>query len=263
VGSGWAIAPIEAGPKCKAAAETALAIDSSVAEAHRELGGYYLFYAWDLASAGRELKAAIELNPGNPISHEVYGYYFFATGALDDALREHQASVRLNPVSLISNVNVGDAYYYQRRYGAAIEQYRKTLELEPNFAVGREHLGRTLVQQRRFAEGISELDIAARREPQPWTIASLAYGLAAAGRANDAKRLLVELRSASSKRFVSPAKIATVYIGLQEPDQAMEWLERAYQQRDDVLVWVKCDPVFDPLRSHPRFKDLVNRLKLP
>src|SRR5262249_13486776 len=127
IGSGWVIPPKEAGLKCKEAAETALAIDPSVAEAHRELGGAYLFYTWDWPAAAKELKTAIQLNPGNPISHEVYAYYLYVAGNLDEALREHQYSVGLNPVSLISNSDIGDVFYFQRRYDEAIRQYRKTL----------------------------------------------------------------------------------------------------------------------------------------
>ena len=263
VGSGWAVPPNEAGPKCKEAAETALAIDSSVAEAHRELGGCSLFYAWDWPAAAKELRTAVELNPANPISHEVYGYYLWVMGAMDAALREHQLAVRLNPVSLISNKDIGDAYYYERRYDEAIQQYRKTLDLDPNFAVAREHLGKALVQKRMFPEAIAELQTASKLEPKPWTIASLGYALASASRVPDALRLIDELKSQSAKQYVSPLGIAVIYIGLHKPDLAMEWLEKAYEERADVLVWLKRDPIYDPMRGDPRFQALVKRLALP
>ena len=263
VGSGWAISPNEAWPKCKEAAETALAIDSSVAEAHRELGAYYLFHAWNWPAAGTELKTAIELNPANPISHEVYGYYLWGIGAMDEALREHQLAVRLNPVSLISNTDIGDAFYYERRYDEAIQRYRKTLDLDPNFAVAREHLGKAFVQKRMFAEAIAELQTASKQEPKPWTIASLGYALASASRVPEALHLIDELKSQSATQYVSPVGVAVIYIGLGKPDLAMEWLEKAYQQREDVLVWLKCDPIYDPMRTHPQFQALVRRLALP
>ncbi len=263
VGSGWALAPNEAGPKCMEAAETALAIDSSVAEAHRELGGYYLFYAWNWPAAARELKTAIELNPSNPISHEVYGYYLYVIGAMDEALKEHQLAVRLNPVSLISNSDIGDAFYYMRRYDEAIQQYGKTLDLDPNFAVAREHLGKALVQKRMFAEAIAELETATKLEPKPWTFASFGYALASGSRASEAARLIDQLKSQSARQYVSPLGIATIYIGLHKPDLAMDWLEKAYQEHEDTLVWLKRDPIYDPIRPNPRFQALERRLALP
>jgi tetratricopeptide (TPR) repeat protein len=262
VGSGWAIAPNVAGPKCKQAAETALAIDPSLAEAHRELGGYLLFYAWDWPAASRELKTAIDLNPGNPISHEVYGYYLYVIDAMDDALREHQLAVKLNPVSLISNSDIGDVFYYQRRYDEAIRQYRRTLDLDPNFAVAREHLGMALSQKQMYPEAISELEVARRLEPRPWTMASLAYALAASSRTAEALALVEELKTQASKQYVSPMGIARIYIGLRRPDAAMDWLEKGYQERE-ALVWLKRDPIYDPLRPNRRFQALVRRLGLP
>jgi TolB-like protein/Tfp pilus assembly protein PilF len=263
IGSGWAMAPNECGPKCKEAAETALAIDPSVAEAHRELGAYYLFYAWNWPAAAKELRTAVELNPANPISHEVYGYYLYVIGAMDEALREHQLAVRLNPVSLISNTDVGDVFYYEHQYDKAIQQYRKTLDLDPNFAVAREHLGKALVQKRMFPEAIAELQAASKLEPKSWTIASLGYALASASRSPEALRLIDELKSQSAKQYVSPLGVAVIYIGLHKPELAMEWLEKAYQERTDVLVWLKRDPIYDPIRAHRRFQALVRRMALP
>ena len=262
VGSGWVVAPHDSGPKGKQAAETALAIDPSLAEAHRELGGYYLFYAWNFPAAARELKAAVELNPANPISHEVYGYYFCAIGALEDALREHQSCVRLNPVSLIGNSNIGDIYYFQHRYDEAIQQYRKTLELDPNFAVAREQLGKALVQKRMFPEAIAELETASKVEPKPWTRASLGYALASASRRPEATRIIDELKSESAKRYVSPLGVAAIYIGLHQPDLALDWIEKAYQEHDDVVLCLRRDPIFDSLRPHPRFQALARRAGL-
>jgi len=263
IGSGWAIAPNEGGPKCKEAAETAIAIDSSVAEAHRELGGYQLFYAWNWQAAAQELKTAVELNPANPISHEVYGYYFWTIGAMDEAMREHRLAVQLNPVSLIRNTDVGDACYYDRRYSDAIQQYRKTLDLDPGFALAREHLGKALVQSGRFEEAIAEFQTALRVERNPWTLSSLGYALASTSRSREALDLIDELKSQSARGYVSPLPVAVIFIGLHKSDLAMEWLEKAYEDRTDTLVWLKRDPVYDPMRAHPGFQALVRRMALP
>jgi len=263
VGSGWAVAPREAGPKGRQFAETALALDPSLPEAHRELGGYYLFYAWDFPAAARELRTAVELNPANPISHQVYGYYFSSVGTLDHALQEHQTAVRLNPVDLIDNSNVGDIYYYQRRYDEAIQQYRKTLDLDPGFAVARGHLGKALVQKRLFAQGVEELETALKAEPKPWIKASLGYALASAARAAEAGRILGELRAESATRYVPPLGVVSIYIGLGKPDLALDWIEKAWREREGDLVWLNRDPVYDPLRTHPRFQALVKRIGLP
>jgi TolB-like protein/Tfp pilus assembly protein PilF len=262
VGMGWAIAPRDSGPQCRQAAETALAIDPSNAEAHRELGGYFLFFAWDFPAAARELRTAVDLNPSNPISHEVYGYYYATVGDLENALREHQTTLRLNPVSLIGNTNVGDIYFFQRRYDDAIGQYRKTLELDPNFAVARAQLGSALLQERRFAEAVSELETASKLEPQPWIRASLGAALAFASKGDDAKRILAELQTESAKRYVSPISIAIIYIGLRRPDQALDWVEKGLEVRDARVVCLPLDAVYDSLRSHPRFQAVLRRAAL-
>ena len=263
VGSGWAVAPREAGPKGRQFAETALAIDPSLPEAHRELGAYHLFYAWDFPAAARELRTAVELNPANPISHQVYGYYFSAIGALDNALQEHQTAVQLNPVDLIDNSNIADIDYYQRRYDEAIQQYRKTLDLDPGFAVAREHLGKALVQKRLFAEAIGELETALKVEPKPWIKATLGYALASGSRKAEAARILGELQAESAKRYVPPLGLAAIYIGLEKPEPALDWIEKAWQEREGDLVRLKRDPVYDPVRAHPRFQAIVKRLGLP
>ena len=263
VGSAWTMAPHDAGPKGRQFAETSLAINPSLAEAHRELGGNDLFYEWNFPAAARELRTAVELDPANPISHEVYGYYFSAIGSLDDALREHQTAIRLDPVNLINHSNIADIYYYQRRYDQAIQQYRKTLDLDPAFALAREHLGRALVQKRMFSRAIEELDAAYRVEPKPWTKARLGYALASASRGAEAIRILDELKADSAKRYVSPLGLAAIYIGLGQTHPALDWIEKAYQEHDDYLVWIKQDPVFDPVRAHPRFQALLNRIGLP
>jgi len=263
VGSAWTLAPHEAGPKGRQFAETALALNPSLAEAHREIGGNALFYDWNFPAAARELRTAIELDPANPISHQVLGYYFTAIGALDEALREHQSAVRLNPVDLVDISNIGDIYYYQRRYDEAIRQYRKTLDLDPGFTWARWHLGKALVKKRMFASAIEELEAASRIEPQPWTRATLGYAYASASRASEAIRILDELNADSARRYVSPLAVAAIYIGLAQPDRALDWIERAYPEHDDWLVWIKQDPVFEPVSESPRFRALLKRIGLP
>jgi tetratricopeptide (TPR) repeat protein len=150
-----------------------------------------------------------------------------------------------------------------RQYDQAIEQLRKTLELDQNFVSAHLFLAITYEGMNEFSAAIAEMNRARLLDDTPWHLAELGYAYAAAGKREEAQRVITELQELAQRRYVSPFDIATIYAGLGERDQAFAWLERAYEDRSVWMVYLKTLPRFDSLRSDPRFTDLLRRMGIP
>ncbi len=252
----------EAYPRAKAAATKALAIDDTLAEAHASLANTR-YYDWNWAQAERELMRAIELNPNYATAHHWYGLYFFEMGKFDRAIAELQRAQELDPLSLIIGTAMGRAFYNVRQYDQAIERLQKTLELDPNFG-----LAHTMSAQAYEQKGMHEEAITALRNAltltggNPETLAALGHTYAKSGRRDKAMEILGQLHDLSKQRHVSSYDVAIIHVGLGDLDQAFAWLEKAYAERAPRLIWLNVDPIFDTLRSDPRFADLLRRLGL-
>jgi serine/threonine-protein kinase len=255
--------PKEVMPKAKAAAVKALQIDDTLAEAHASLGLVKSFFDWDWPEAEREYKRAIELNPGYATAHQWYSGCLRAVGRLEEALTEIRRAQELDPLSLAISRDVGRAYRLRRQPDLAIEQYRTTLELEPSFPSGYLHLALEYQAESRYEAAIAALE-RGRSLPgaNPLITGGLGYCYASWGKRSEALPLLDELKESSSTRYVSPMATALIYIGLGEKERAFEWLEKAYEEHDRWLAWLKVDPVFDSLRSDARFSSLLKRVGL-
>ena len=255
--------PREAVPKARAAAAKALALDGTLAEAHAALGAIRFFHDWDWAGAENEFKHAIALNPGYATAHHWYGLYLEWMGRIPEATAELQRAQQLDPLSLIISVNVSSAYYVAHDYSRAVEQLRNTIELDPDFWLAYWNLGAVLIALKQYPEAIADLRKAVELSGgNTGALAALGYGYAAAGERSKAEQVLQELTNLSKRRYVSPAHMAYVEIGLGNNDQAFAWLEKAYQERLGFLVELKVDPLLDRLRPDPRFRDLLRRLNL-
>ena len=249
--------------KAEAAAKKALELDSTLAQPHAVLASPREL-AWDWAGAEREYRKALELDPGYATAHQWYAQHLAEIGRLEEALAEAKRAQELDPLSLIINNVVADALYTSRRYDDSIEQSRKTLALDPNFGVAHLTLGLTYVQKSMFQEALAELQTAAKLQPgQPSVMAALGYADAVTGRRAEALKILDNLTARTGRGFTPYAEIATVYIGLGDKDRAIEWLRKAVEQRSGSRMGLKSDPLFDPLRSDPRFTDLLRRVNLP
>jgi eukaryotic-like serine/threonine-protein kinase len=255
-----AVAPNDAMPRAKAAAEKAIELDAELAEGYTSLGFVKLAYDWDWPAAEKDFRRALELNPNYATAHQWYASYLLQMGRYDDATEEIKRAQQLDPLSLIINANKGYYLYFARRYDAAIEQYRKTLEIDPNFGVGRFYLAQAYVQKKMYAEAVAEFQklITSPGEDLE-TAAALGYAYAQSGRREEAQKILSEMMELSKNRYVSPLYIATVYTGLGAKDQAIEWLNKAYEGRHPGLVLIKVDPMFDSLRADARFQELLKR----
>jgi tetratricopeptide (TPR) repeat protein len=263
---GWyaVLAPKDAHSKAKAAATKALEIDDTLADAHTSLAAITLNYEWDWLGSERKYKRAIELNPNYATAHQWYGGYLALMGRSDEAMAEIKRAQQLDPVSLIINVAAGLYIYRLREYDLAIEQVRKGLELDPNYALAHSTLGLIYTQKERLGEAIAEHQKAITLSGRaPFYVAWLGHVYGVAGKRAEAQKLLTELKELSKRRYVSPHTIAEIYIGLGEKDQAIHWLEKAYEERSPWLVWLLKDPRVDLLRDDPRFQSLLRRMNFP
>jgi eukaryotic-like serine/threonine-protein kinase len=253
--------PREAFPKARAAAVKALELDDSLAEAHASLGNIDLNYDRNWAAAEKSFQTSIQLNPGYPSAHQWYSLLLSAQGRLDEAAAEIRRAQELDPLSLIIDQNIGLQLYYARRYDDAIQQYRRILEMDPGFRITRLMLLYAYAELGMFREAIAEGKKASAGDLQ--NRAALAYVHARAGDRAQAFRLLEDLTASYGLDDIPPQSIAIVYTGLGEKDEAFAWLNKAYDERTPFALFLKPSPYYDPLRSDPRFAELLRRVGLP
>jgi TolB-like protein/Tfp pilus assembly protein PilF len=265
IGNYGELPPRDAFPRAKTAAIKALRIDETLAEARSALAYALNGYDWNWEAAGAEFKRAIELKPNYATAHYSYAVtHLSALGKLDEALSEMMEAKELDPLSLIINTNLGWILYFARRYDDAITQINKALEIDENFNVAYFKLGQVYERQGKYDEAIELYRKALKLSGgNLWINQGLGHALAMTGRTEEARRVLDELIEASRHRYVSPYIFAEIYRGLGEMDQTFEWLEKAYEDRTDWLVWLGVEPALDVLRSDPRFIDLIRRIGLP
>ena len=221
------------------------------------------FY-WDWAMAERHFTRAIALAPGNATGLRSYSFYLAYTGRAGEALPLAERAIALDPLSLMVQVNLGVVLNMARRYDRAVAQFERTLELDSGFAMTHAMLGLSYAYKGMPERAVSQLSHARKAgETRPDLIALHAYALARAGRRAEALATLDELHRLSKPRGPAPFQVAVVYVGLQETNRAFEWLHKAADARAWELPMLKADPMFDPLRSDPRFLSLLDRLGLP
>ncbi len=253
----------EAYPRAKAAALKALSIDDTLGEAHTSLAAI-LENEWNWSAAEREFRRAIELNPSYATAHHWYAFNRSSVGRIDEALAEIRLARELDPASLIISANVALLLYYARRFDEAMVQVQKALDLDPNFAPARVRLGLLYEQTGMFEDAIAEFQNAVRLPGGDRSLlAGVGHAYAMAGKRTEARRVMNELIGPSGPSNVSPFDIAAIYAALGEKDQAFGWMEKAYTEHDYNLRSLKVDPWLDPLRSDPRFADLLRHLGLP
>jgi TolB-like protein/Flp pilus assembly protein TadD len=254
-------APREAMSKAKAAALMALEIDDKLAEAHASLGFIRYRLDWDWLAAEREYRRAIELSPNCPKVHYWLSMCLRTMGRLDEALAEAKLAHEIDPFMHIVKVELGRIFYFARYYDQAIEYYRDVLELEPNFLPAHFRLGQAYTQKGMYEEAIAEFQ---RAIPligdDPEAIAALAHVYALSGRTDEARAVLTQLRALSLQRYVSSYDLAIIYVGLDDKDKALEWLQNAYADRSVWLIGIKVEPMLDSLRPDPRFAELMRRI---
>jgi eukaryotic-like serine/threonine-protein kinase len=263
--AGGDMPPIEALPKAKAAALKAIQLDASLAEPHVSLGHVSYFYDRDWAAAEREFKRAIELNPNYAVAHHWYAIFLSTLpGRISESLAEIRRALELDPTSLIINAWYGRILGVAGQLDQAIEQCKKTVELDPNFNLGHYRLGQAYAEKKMYTEAIDEFNKVLNLPDGKTTgLFGLAYTYALAGRQQESQKALDELLELSKHRHVSPGQLGIIYIARGEKDKAFEKLEEAAKVYDLNIMRMKVERRFDPLRSDPRFDDLVRRIGIP
>lgn len=254
------IAPRESAPIIKAAVAQALRIEERLAEAHASLGHVKMLHDWEWAGAEREFQRAIELNPSYATAHHWYALYLRSRGRFDESLAEIRRAQKLDPLSLIINTVIGTHFYYTRHYDKAIEQCRETLALDPNFHVAYGVIGEAYTQKGMYQEAVAELQKALALSDSPEGLAMLGYAYALMGEKKEARQVLARLQRLSEMRYVKPSFEAIICIGLGDKERAFEWLDRAYEDRNELLVMLRVDPRLEPLRDDERFSELLLRV---
>ncbi len=254
--------PMQALPKAKAAATKALELDGALGEAHNSLAFCLDGFDWDFNSAGKEFQRAIELNPGYATAHHWYAWHLSLLGRYDEAIAEMKKAENLDPLSLIINADLAELLVLAHSYDESILQSGKTIEMDPNFALAHNQLAQAYLQKHMNDEAIAELQKAAQLSGGSSTVlANLARAYVASGKRSEAIKLLDDLKKRSNPIYSHGSEIAVVYAALGDTDQAMNWLQKSYEERFNPGVLLR--PGFDPLRSDPRFQDLVRRIGLP
>jgi TolB-like protein/DNA-binding winged helix-turn-helix (wHTH) protein/Flp pilus assembly protein TadD len=255
------LSPEDAFRQARAAATKALALDDSLGEAHTSLAFAFDLYAWDWAAAETEYKRAIELNPGYATAHHWYAWHLLVMGRNSEGIFELRRAESLDPLSLIISADLADALCIAHLYDESVQQSKKTLEMDPNFAVAHYELGQAFEQKHMHDEAIAEFQRAIDLSGHSGAFDSnLAYVYAVSERKGEAKNIVKDLQAQPDKNPSTDANIALVYVGLGDHDQAMIWLNRAYEARFNPSILLR--PAFDPLRSDARFGDLWRRLGL-
>jgi len=258
--SGYDLAPKnETIPRAREAAAKALALDDGLAEAHASMALIAQNYDWDWPKAEAEYRKAIDLDPNYATARHWYSEFLTLQGRFSEALEEIERARQLDPRSLIIAADRGAVLYCARRYKEAIEQLRAVLEMEPNFP--RAHIVVfAYVEQGMTEDALRDVAEWQKVEDGPFTWMLLAYVHGRAGHKSEAQKFLRKLEGERSRRYVDASKLVMGYLGVGDNEQALKWFEKGFSERSSALVWLKVDPVYDPLRSEPRFESLLQRV---
>lgn len=253
--------PREAFPQARAAAEKAISLDSSLAEPHASLAYISFYFDWNWTAAEAEFRKAIALNPNYATAHDYYCSFLTAMQRPNEARAQIERALQLDPLSLSINSDVGFQMVYSYQYDAAIEQLKKTLQMNPKFPLAHLWLGRAYQAKGMFDQAMVEYQATDSALPDwPVTVAGIGNLQGYAKKDADARLTLARLDNISKTKYVTPYGVALVYAGMGDKDQAFHWLEKAFDDRANWLVWLRFDPRWDSIRSDPRYADLVRRI---
>jgi len=249
-------------PKAKQAVTKALTLDASSAEAHHALGFIY-YLEWNWKKAEDEGRKALSLNPGYSTAYVLQCNVLRHLGRAEESIAAAKRGMEVDPLGMITNQMLGNAYVDARKYDMAIAQYQRALELHPSDSTLLYHLGWAYVYIHAYDKGIDAIgNSLALEKGDPQLSPDLAYIDAIIGKADKARGILRRLLDLATKYTIQPGLIALIFVALGQPEQALAWLEKAYQQRSTMMIWLKVDPRFDLIRQNPGFENLMRRVGL-
>jgi eukaryotic-like serine/threonine-protein kinase len=259
VGTG---SPREYRPRAAAEAIRALQIDPNSSEAHAALG-YVRHYEWHWADAEKAFLRAVELNPSNALARLWYANLLMSRRRFDESLRQAYAARDLDPFSLIVNTNIGWIFTFAGRVEEAVEHLTRTVALDPEYPQARSRLADALALSGRYDESLEQLKEALRvTKRSPSSLSTLAIVYTRVGRTEEARAILRELVATAQKQYVPPFTISGVYGALGDIENALDWMERSYEEGSNAVAYMTVEPRNDPIRSHPRFQALLRRTGL-
>ena len=256
--------PRDVCPRARSAALRALSLDPLLAPAHTALAMVNLSFDWDWTAAEKEFRQAIEINPGDSDAHYYFAYYLSFVGQFDKAIAEIRKAQELDPVSTVKLTGTAQVLLMARRYDEGLKECRSALEMDPNLGFAHWLVGLAYMYMGSYEPAIEafkrSIPLSGDSPDEP---ASLARAYAWAGRKAEARKILDQLKEQAGHRYVSPGTMADIYWSLGERDKAFALFNQAYDERDNMIVLLKVEPMFDPLRSDPRFQRLVRRVGFP
>ena len=257
--------PQDSLPLAEAAAKKALELDDTLAEAHTTLGFSLCVHHFDFAGSIKEFERAIALNPNYATAHHWFGDGpLLAVSQFDRAVAEGKRALELDPLSVIITADLGANYLVARRYDEAIEQFHKAIDLDPRFYYAHWNLAEALEMKGNMREALSEYKKAVELDDDPFVLALLGQAYAKAGQRDEALKILGRLPQIAVHRYVPSYSYALLYMALGEKDKAIEWLERSYQEGAGLdVIFLKVDPMLDPLQKEPRFQSLIAKVFSP
>ncbi len=258
-----AFPPSVAGPKAEAGIRKAIEMDATLAESQASMAVYKVYFEFDWKGGEEGLLRAIELNPKLVTARYWYVQLLTALGRFDEAIEQGRIALELDPLNLIASGNVARGLYIARRFDEAIELCQRTLEIDANFYFTHAVLGLTYHVTGKMDDASHHLRIAVSTSDIPFVTSLLGFALARSGQADEARQILAEYVEQSNHRYISPFAFCLIYIGLDEIETAMDWLDKAWEERSVQLVWLKTELLFDSVRSEPRFKRVLKLMGLP
>jgi len=262
LGNNLILSPDESYPKAGEFARKALEMDGRLPEAHSSLATIKWDYDWDSIGSEKDYKKALEINPGDANAHHWYAFLLSSLGRHEEAIHEVKLARDLDPLAPRIRANVGHLLYLARRYDEALAELKKAVEFDPNHSANYEYLGVVYTEIGRYKDAITNFNTQTAVQGVPEPSSSLAIAYARAGKIEESKKILNELKEVAKKEYVSPTYLAAAYGALGEYDIAFGFFNKAYAERDNRLTYLKVDPVFDPLRSDPRFAVLLKKIGL-
>jgi Tfp pilus assembly protein PilF len=264
LGTYGALPPKGVMTRAKRALKKALDIDGELAEAYTCRGCVRSVYDWSWEDAEHDFQRAIALNPSYPTAHHWYAInHLVPRGRFDQATEELRSALNCDPLALAIKTSLGMKSYFAGQYDDAVRELKRTIGIDGSFGMARFFLGATYTEQGKFSEALEELETAVRLSGRsPDILAALGYLHGRAGDVDRARSVLNELTQVAGTRYVSPAKIAQVHVGLGERAEALARLEEAHKERAGDLAWLSVRPVFASLREDSRFIALVNQIDL-
>ena len=253
----------EARPKAKAAATKALELDDTLAEVHHKLAGIRAWTDWDWAGADTAFRRAIEINPNYPDARAYYSHFLFMMRRPEEAMEQIERALELDPFNALFRAIYGMDLMYARRYDDAIAMLRETLRTAPNDWTALSTLRSAYHQKGMYEEALEIWKTSYAAKGDHEAEKALARGYAEAGYSGALSRVAEMLIARSRTTYVTSWQIGTLYTRAGKNDEALEWLEKAYEEHDGNMPYISVDPIFDGLRDNPRFQDLLRRMNLP